>query len=297
MPDFNPIVLRRMLALRQFPLFGGAELAELANVADNVIEAEYAAGAVIAGAGARVPAMHLVLDGRIEARGAAARAWGPREVYGELEVLAERRPAAAAIAATATRTLQLTSTDVGELLEDNFGLLLAALRDLAARLVPARGARPLRALEVPRVESLGLVERLIVLRQQVPFAHGHLQALAMLAHASEELSFPAGAVLARAGDPAAGSLVVLDGQLAARGPDGSARVLGPGDVVGNLETLAGLRHERTLEAVTPVRALRSGETAIFDALEDHTDFGLAIIARLAGALLDLPAVEADRGGN
>jgi CRP-like cAMP-binding protein len=259
--------------------------------------AAFAAGAVIAGAGARVSAMHLVLDGRLEVRGPGARSWGPREVYGELEVLAERRTSSPVIAATPTRTLQLTSTELGELLEDNFGLLIAALRDLAARLLPARGAWRLHALHVPRAESLGLVERLIVLRQQVPFAHGHLQALAMLAHASEELSFPAGAVLARAGEPVTECLVVLEGRVAARGPDGATHVLGPGDVIGNLETLAGARHERTLEAVTPVRALRSGETAIFDALEDHTDFGLAIIARLAGALLDLPVAPEDPRGN
>jgi CRP-like cAMP-binding protein len=282
MRDVHPHIVRRMLQLHRFSLFSGAELGELATVADNLVETVMPPGAVIVEAGARVPAMHMVLDGRIEAGG---RTWGPREVFGELEVLAKRRHATTAVTAVKTRTLQLLSPDVSELLEDNFGLLLAELRGLARRFVDMRAGAMRRVVALPRTATFGLVERLIILRQQIPFAQSHLQALAMIAHASEEVLFQPSVVLARAGESATEALVLLDGQVVASS-SGVPVVIGPGTVVGDLEMLGGLAHTHTLESVTPVRALRTSEAALYDALEDHTDFGLAIITSFANALVE-----------
>jgi len=75
MADFNPLVLRRMLALRRFTIVADAELAELATLAENVIETRLSAGSVIAEANRRVPALHLILNGTIES---GDRTWGPQ---------------------------------------------------------------------------------------------------------------------------------------------------------------------------------------------------------------------------
>ena len=294
MADVNPKLLRRMLALRQFPMFATAELAELATIAENLVPARFPAGAVIAPAGARLPGLHLVLEGRIE----ASRSWGPRQIFGALEVLARRDHAAAAVAAIETCTLQLSSSDLAEVLEDNFGVLLAVVRELAARTLAAGPPAPPIAVPSGGV-GLGLVERLIVLRQLLPFAGARLQGLAMLAHGSEEVDWAQGAIVARAGELASGSLLVLDGVLRGRGPGNAACELGRGHAFGALETLAGTGHTATLEAVTPVRALHSSGTAMLDVLEDHPDIGMSMVSAFARGLLDRSPGErtsdADRG--
>jgi CRP-like cAMP-binding protein len=331
MADVNPRLLRRMLLLRQFPMFATAELSELATIAENLVETEFAPGAVVAPAGARLPGLYLVLDGRIHERGepggrdpassaswswgrarrgghergaskaedpagSAGRSWGPREIFGELEAFAGRDHAVRAVAATETRTLLLSASDLAEIVEDNFGVLIAVVRDLAARLL-ARRPRA-RVIALPRVDpGLGLVERLIALRQLAPFVGARLQGLAMLAHSSEEVSWAPGATVARAGELASGFALVLDGALRAQEPGGATSELAPGQAFGGLETLAGVGHGATLVAAGPVRALYSSAAAIFDVLEDHPDIAMSMIGVFARGLLDSPppAPPAPRG--
>jgi len=286
MRDSNPMLLRRMLALRQFPMFAATELAELAVIAENVVETRYRAGSIVAPAARRLSGLHLVLDGRIE----AGRPWGPRQIFGALELFAGREPATAAVAAAETQTLHLSGPDLAELLEDNFGVMFSIVRELAARMLAV--ATPIaRPVALPSTGgSLGLVERLIVLRQQTPFAGARLQGLAMLAHASEEITWSPGAVVARAGELASGSLLVLEGSLRElrRDGTGTSHELGPGHTIGALETLAGLGHVATIEALAPVRVLRSSGTAMLDVLEDHPDVGMSMIGAFARSLLDSP---------
>jgi CRP-like cAMP-binding protein len=325
MADVNPRLLRRMLLLRQFPMFATAELSELATIAENLVETEFAPGAVIAPAGARLPGLHFVLDGRIHERGdpggrdpassaswswgrarravrergeseggglagSAHRSWGPREIFGELEAFAGRDHAAHAVATTETRTLLLAASDLAEIVEDNFGVLIAVVRDLAARLLATRSRAP--AIALPRVgPGLGLVERLIALRQLAPFVGTRLQGLAMLAHSSEEVSWAPGATVVRAGELASGFALVLDGALRAHEPGGATSELAAGQAFGGLETLAGVGHGATLVAASPVRALYSSATAMFDVLEDHPDIAMSMIGVFARGLLDRPSPE------
>ncbi len=324
MADVNPRLLRRMLLLRQFPMFATAELSELATIAENLVQTEFAPGAVIAPAGARLPGLHLVLDGRIDARsesggrgpagsaggeggraprgidarsesGSGApggvgdgRSWGPREMFGELEAFAGRGHAARAVAATETRTLLLSASDLAEIVEDNFGVLIAVVRDLAARLLANRPRA--RVIALPRAApGLGLVERLIALRQLAPFVGARLQGLAMLAHSSEEVTWAPGATVARAGELASGFALVLDGALLVQEPGGATSELAAGQAFGGLETLAGVGHGATLVAAGPVRALSSSATAMFDVLEDHPDIAMSMIGVFARGLLDHPS--------
>ena len=241
---------------------------------------------MVAVPGARVAGLHFIVEGKIESEGISL---GQREVWGALEVLAGRIPTVPAVAIEATETLQLSSVDLADVLEDNFGVLLSVLRDLSARAVAARIESSSRLRDFTGAASLGLVERLILFRHQLPFARAGLQALAMLADTSEELVFPAGAVLARAGDRANRAMVIIDGTLAVHGPDHEDRMCGPGDAIGLLETFAGGRHGVTVESRTPVRVLSSPVASLIDVLEDHTDVGLTVLSVLAGALLDARA--------
>jgi CRP-like cAMP-binding protein len=275
--------IHRLLVLRQFPGFAAAELEELAVIAENVTEVTYAAGAVVASAG-RIPALQLVVEGRIDASG---HAYGPRQVFGTLEVIAGRTLATPAIAAVPTRLLQLAPADFANLLEDNFGLLSNVRRSLARDLLAAgpRASVRTRLPYVVRTESLGLVDRLVLLRHQITFATGRIQALAALAQATREIRIAPNQPVTRAGAPATASFVIIDG--AVRTSDG--RVLGPNDALGVVESLAEVAYAVTAEAITPVRVLETPSISLFDVIEDHTDLALALISRLASELLDLEA--------
>jgi len=286
MADGNPFALRRMLALRQFPVLCNADLGELALLAENVAEVTLPAGAVVARAGEPLAGLHLVLDGEIATTGSSARTWGPRETFGALEVLAYRPAAAPAVATTETTTLQLLAPDVTDVLEDSFGVMLATLRGLAAR--AGLRAPEIRTAIPPGVHTLGLAERLIVLRGLPAFSRAPLEALAALAHAAEEAVLPAGTPLARGGSHGASSIVIVDGEARMADRAGGVRTLGRGDVIGHLEMLGDLPHEDTVEAIAPVRALALAAPSLFDVIEDHTDLGRAILAVLAGILLDEP---------
>lgn len=294
MRDITPSTLRRILMLRQFPILCDAELGELAMFAENVTEVVLPAGTTVASAGSRLDALHLVLTGEIATTGGLRRTWGPYQVFGGLEVLANREASQTAMTTVATTTLQLLAPDVMEILEDSFGVMLAALRGLAA--AHATGPQqPPRACALPDrapARPLGFVERLMLLRQQPTFAVAPLESLAALAHVSEEVALPAGTLVARAGMAPASSYVILEGASSAVGASGVPRRLGPGDAIGHLEALAGRLHEETIEVVEPMRALKIDASRVFDIIEDHADFGRAILAVLADGLLARPSTEA-----
>jgi CRP-like cAMP-binding protein len=280
MAELHPRVLRRMLALRRFPVLADAELSELALVAENVTESTLAAGAVVASAGAQLPALHLVVSGEIAT---LATTWGAGQVFGGLEVLARRPVRERAVTTCETTTLQLLASDAMEVLEDSFGVLRAVLRGLASHTPPVAPRVPMPPGSA--VRPLGLVERLMALRKLAAFAGAPLDALVALAHAAEELEPAAGTRIACAGERGGALYVVLAGSLrAAR--DGQAQALGRGEVIGLIEVLGGLAHAASVEAGEGARVLAVAAASLFDVLEDYTDFGRSIVAALAGALWD-----------
>lgn len=294
MPDITPSTLRRILTLKQFPILCDAELGELAMFAENVTEIVLPAGTIVASPGSRLDAVHLVLSGEIATAEDPPRTWGPGQVYGGLEVLAHREASRAAMTTAATTTLQLLAADVLEIIEDSFGVMLAALRGLAAAHLQGARQRP-PASTLPggsAAGSLGFVERLMLLRQQPAFSAAPLESLVALAHASEEVSLPEGTRVAHAGETGTSSFVILDGASSAVGASGVPRRLGPGDAIGHLEALAGQPHDETIEVVEAMRALKVDATRVFDIIEDHTDFGRAILAVLADGLLASPRTPA-----
>jgi CRP-like cAMP-binding protein len=282
--------LRWLFALRQFPMFSNVDLAELGLLVDNVSERTFAPGAAVARAATRLPALQLVLEGRIEVRsGTTVESWGPRDVFGLMEVLAVRPILAPAIATVETRTLELRATDTYEILEDNFGVLHAVIRALAARLAVIDVPRATARATSPR--QLTLVERVMVLRQQLVFANGRVQPLAALAQGCNEVVWPAGTRIASSGQVADSLTILLDGSVRASRGNRRPHVLGPGDSTGALEALASLRHLADVEATTAVTALHCPLAAIVDVLEDHADLGLCMVGNFARALLDTRHLE------
>jgi CRP-like cAMP-binding protein len=285
MHDTHPI--RRYLSLRQFAPLARIELAELAMVADNVVEATFPPGAVVAARGARVPAVHLIVDGRVDAGGVS---WEPHDVFGLLEVLAGRAPTTTAVAAVETHTFAIGAGDFREVLEDNFGLMRGVVRGLARQLA-ADGYRSITtAPAIAAGGPLSFVERLIVLRRHVPFIGGRLQALAALAQSLEERRWMPGETIVTGGTAADASIMIVDGTVRLASADreiaATPTLLGPGESIGAFEALAGTRHACDVVATSPTFTLACPAPAIFDVLEDHTDLALSMVAVFARRLLD-----------
>jgi CRP-like cAMP-binding protein len=275
MREHAPITLQRMLAIRQFAGFSDVDLAELATIAENVFERTIPAGATLVNAGVRFPGIYMVVRGQLVTR---ERSYGPRRLVGALEVIGGRPSRDAVIAAEPTQTLLLPSTGFSEILEDNYGVL-STTRRLLARQLLRYGAMPKRIAPPLHSKPLGIVERLIVLRAMSPLASANVQALSSLAHAAEEIVVAPGELVSTEG-----MTLLLDGQIRIGDTIASHVVLG------GLEALAEVPHADA-EAVTSVRALHITSAALFDVMEDHTDFALAIVRKLATELLDVTPVE------
>lgn len=287
MSEPAPHVLRRILGLRRVPELAAATLGELAALAENAEDVWFAAGSRVHERGARANAIHVVLSGGLATGDQRSE---PFQLWGLVDVLAKAARPAPVVAVAETRAIRLAGRDFVEVLEDNFGLLVLVLRDLAAQLAARAASAPRHALPFGTFSHpLGMVERLIVLRTLAPFATARLQALASLAQLSEEVQWPTGGVIARAGTAVDSLLVVLDGAAVARDGDGQTSAVHAGHAIAGLEALAGTWHPATVEATTPVRALRTGTSALLDVLEDHVDLGLAILTRIAAALVETPA--------
>ena len=268
-----------MLALRQFAVLANVDLSELAMVAENVHETTLLAGNRIVAAGAHVPALHLIMEGRIES---GDQVYGTREVYGLLEVLARRPSTAPAIAVVDTRVFRIPAGDAREIFEDNIGVLRAVLAELSTRLLahgPRLGFGPPMAAAG---ERMTLVERMIALRQHSPLAGGRLQALTAVAQRMEEQSWQAGEVIVEAGVLPERIILVLAGALKI-----GDSIVGPGDSVGTLEAFAGVPYTAAIHVATTTTALVCPVAGLLDVIEDYTDLGLAISSTLAGRLLDV----------
>lgn len=285
--------IERLLALRQVPGLADAELSELATVERNASEQRFPPDAVVARAGIRVPAIHLVLEGRL-ASDDGMQAWGPKQLFGAFEVMAGRAATAEVRAEVPTRTLRLAARDYLEILEDHHGLLSSVRRLLARRLLMLGARRASRVPDEPDLTKVvvrratgtpSLVDRMFVLRRCAPFAKGHVHAISALAQASDEVRYRAGQRVVGDGERVEHLVIVLDGAL--RTPHG---VLADG-AIGALELLGEVPHAGTVDTLTPVHALRVPAAAVFDVMEDHTDFARAIVARLAGAVLDAQQAE------
>ena len=290
--------VQRLLTLRKFPGFAGAELGELAIIAENVVELAFEPGDLVVSSARQVPkpgtlpvsnsALHLVIEGQLENESGVT--WGPHEVCGAIEAMARRRAREDVRAAVPTRTLRLGAADFREILEDNFGLLTTVRRLLARELLAVMPLPPTMApnmvvAEVTSDQPLGMVERLMVLRKRMPFGKGRIEALAALAQAAEEVRVPARTEIAAAGELPTSTLILLDGTVTVqKGP--TSVVVGPGHAISALEVLAQVPMTTNVTTITPIRALRCPVAPMYDVLEDHTDLALAMVESLASALVD-----------
>jgi CRP-like cAMP-binding protein len=275
--DVAASLLRRVWTLRQFPMLDGAELDELASLARNVVETDLEPGTIIATAGKRVADVHFILEGELGTRDGSWR-WAHHELCGAACVVADWPAPQTVVALTRSRTLRLQADDLDEVLQDNFGVLIAALRSFARQLIARE--RRLVVSSLPATQSGGLVERLLALRRQAPFAQAHPRPLVTLAQAAREVSWPANTTIPMLAGPVEETYIILAGELRA----GEVTVTA-GESIGLLELVAERPHRHAFETRTATRAIAITGPALLDVLEDHSDLGLDMLRAMSRSLV------------
>jgi CRP-like cAMP-binding protein len=296
--------IERMLAIKAMPLLGDVHPDELAVIAEHARFRTFRRGETLySGAQAPVSAIHLVVDGRVtEHRGGRPFVThGPHRVLGGEDALALAASDVVAVADEDTRTLAIDRDRLRDVLEDNFGVLSAALQGVAAatlrlrrRIVPSAGwsaPPPLARARAPMTDDLGA--RVAFLWRETWLGSSRIRTLGQLATEAAPVGLREGETLWATGDDAEDMLVVIDGRVRCATDDGRQRFdAGRGAVLGLEEALA--MEARWYGAVVqaPGSGLRITRAALIDVLEDDPDSALELLAAcatLASGLRDLLA--------
>jgi CRP-like cAMP-binding protein len=298
-PEFEQVELgriERIHALRS--LFGptGPSTTALAALAAVSLAVRIPRGRQIMREGEPSDAVFIIVEGELvaEGRGKLLGRYGPRNVLGSLAALARDPRGLHCHASQDTVALQLRADDMLEVFEDHFELLQAVMEALARGSIEIRrnlkphGGYDRELSPDPELptEALDLVERMLSLRRTLAM-HTHIDELAELARAAQEVHYPKDAPLWFEAEAAVNMLIVVRGSVRAHTSDGLAFRFGPGDLVGGLDTLAGT--ERWYDAVAErhVIALSLERDTILDLCEDQAELGFDFLRLLAAMLLAL----------
>lgn len=307
MPDANVRFLsplERALYLKTLEPLRDLSSEELAAVAVKLRERHFKKGAVVLRSGVRVPGVHVITEGRIRERSPIGDVvLGAGEAVGVLPMLA-RIDGPDAEALEETRTLEILSDDMFDVLEDHFGVMLSQIRATSARILEERRhiqdgtyLAPAQALQVPDADEFDLVERLLFILNGGVFQHTSLDAVVQVARSLDERQVAGGTTLWRSGSPSDITWIIVKGSVRCTLDDGTHFRAGPGYRLGNLEAMCGA--PRWYEAVTESRvvALTGSIERFTDVLEDHFDMALDLLSARARNLMHILREKNDRAAS
>lgn len=288
----------RMLYLRTLPQVAGIPTRQVATMAGEAEEVVLRRGDRILREGERVDRFYVVVSGSVVllSHGREIMHCRPGEDVGLVAALAEPDPHFEAYADEDTVALAIEIDVMIAAMEENFQFFQSSLRNLArfhleimkrivggTRRAPWTGA----GLSLPD-RPLDIVERLVLLRRGNIFRNLGLEALVVMATSMKEERWPAGTELWQPGAPADHLLVILDGEVDCRLPDGQSFEAGRGYPLGNIETLGRATRWYTPTTRTELVTLRGDHEALFDVLEDDFDVAMDFLSSVAeGALAGL----------
>jgi CRP-like cAMP-binding protein len=238
--------------------------------------------------------IYFVVEGELiaEREGRPFGHFGPRSVLGGLAVLAREPQSISFTALHDTVALRLRGEDMLEVFEDHYELLQTAIEGLARNTIELRRLLPPHAgydaelqhdPDEPVLEPLGLIERMLVLRSSLAVLT-HIDELAELGRAAQEVHYRAGSPLWFEGERATHMLVLVRGKVHAESIGGLTFQFGPGDLVGALDTLAGVPRWFNARADSNLIALSLDRDALLDLVEDQAELGFDILRLLARVL-------------
>jgi CRP-like cAMP-binding protein len=134
------------------------------------------------------------------------------------------------------------------------------------------------------VGTLGLVERVRILRRTLTFAETEIKPLFELARQANELWLPPGAELWQTNDLAGEFLIVISGTVTLHSATSGTLLFGPGSALGALESLAARPRAHSARTASEVRALKFDTAAALDLVEDNVAVGLGLLGVLARAI-------------
>jgi CRP-like cAMP-binding protein len=290
-----------LLALKAVPPFSTLPPDDLALLVARARPRALLANEVLVAEGKPLESVYLVLDGRFEeyrdGRPWAERA--PYELIGGVDALARSGERVVVRATTPAEVLELGRDDLLDVCLDRFAVLETVAGGVATTAIGARrrlgssaGFEPVLSDEAsrraePTPDSAELVARL----RAIPvFASVPVHTLAYCAADATALTLEPGRALWRAGDPSDHVVLVLDGAVECATQDGAQRfVLGPGEMAGALDAMAGVPRWHDASARTSVTGIRIARSAVLDVLEDDPETAvqaLVGLARVTAVLVD-----------
>jgi CRP-like cAMP-binding protein len=290
--------IERLLYLRTLPTLAHLPPGELTSIAHYTRERQFRKGELLMREGAPASSVFFLVDGRVNMSraGRVFRSVEPPFAVGFLPLLARDPNGVEARAEVDTLTLELGADELLDAFEDSFSLLEGGIRQLSKQLVEVQRELELRGMmardepiDTPYPErELDLVQRLVLMRKAGPYREASLEPLIEMARRAVEVRCEPGNVLWRAGEPASWGMHIAHGVVRCTG-EGGRRVfrMGPGSVVGYIETYANLPRGYDAVTETPVVGLRGDTEAFFDVLEDNFELGIAFVGFLAGLLTRL----------
>ena len=127
------------------------------------------------------------------------------------------------------------------------------------------------------------VERVAQLRHVDLFSSTPDRVLAGVATVLDEVEFPAGSVLMREGAHESWLFILVDGQVEVSRSDRRV-MLGPGDVVGEMQVLDSQPRSATVTALTAVHTFKLSKAAFEEAVRTRPEVALGVIAELCRRL-------------
>lgn len=285
----------RILYLQSTANLGDVPADDLYSIAQHLKERFFKKGSALLEEGKLADRVFLLVEGTVSLRRKdhTYRILTPPGTAGLLAALSQNPEGTEARAEEDCLVLEMAIDDLWNATEDSFELLMALIRQLTGEM-----ARQQRKLELagalPRDEpvstpypdrTLDLVQRLVLMRRGGPFENVSLNPLAELAERASEVRLDEGAVLWREGDASEYGLNLVHGVVRCTGDGGQRRFrMGPGSVLGTLETLARLPRSYEAVAETRIVALRGNMEILFDMLEDNSALGKSFLSFIARAL-------------
>lgn len=294
--------LERVLFLKAQPYLEGLPSNILAALASYTHENFYPAGREIRAAGAPIKQILFLGEGAVEISGSAPDE-GPSFVperridspgaIGLADHFAGTPRPPAVRAVEGTLGIEISTTDLDQILEDHFPLLLQVARTSALQTLmtfealtdarePEAGFESGEQRETP--VQIDLVQRLARARRAPLFRGTNLTVLSELLRDERPEHVAPGEALWREGDPIDRMVLVLDGSFHSEGKLG--RCEGPaGATLGAWEILAETSRWEGWIAQAPSRVISIPKDLFVDVLEDHFEFAQAYLRRISRKLL------------
>ena len=289
MPELDPATLaERVLRLSRSAPFDQMPVDDVTVLAAAGREQSVPTRTVLAHTGERAMAHYVPLAGRLrlETNGRVLEATEMHGGIGALSLLGGAALPADLVAEPGSVLLVLDRDALLGVLEEHGHVARTFLRILALKLLELRrkhGAVSRPPPSPPPTVRLDLVSRMLILREALGLGIDGMATIARLARVARARQFPAGDLICDAAQQA-DVLILLEGSLALSGPAARGRTVGPGEVLGLVEAVAGVPVALRAIANLETTALVLSHHELAEDIEDEDSLCLELVRSFAAQL-------------